>query len=311
MSLRFAELPNGAGLGLQGPPPYATSLLTGLQGVQFTLPCEDRWVVDGKSDDHAYLDGVTRAWDEYPEWMDFLDEQSPCADLKAAERDLYLMHWKPWLRRTRRVLDIGCGIGRFALPLLKKGRDVWGVDADLKSLRRLVWRVADHPGRLDVHWSSAWQLPDVHDLDVVISCEVLCYIEDAAKVVREAVARLKPGGAFLLSVEARWGWATGQDAPTGSFAEALDGTGVLHIPGDRWVKTYGEDDVRSLLTNAGLQVELCLPTHYVLDGPLERCAPDEVDLAEIMAVEERCRTHPVWSRLNRTWTAVGVKPAAK
>ena len=121
------------------------------------------------------------------------------------------------------------------------------------------------------------------------------------------VARLKSGGALLLSVEARYGWAASEDAPPGTLDAALSGTGIVDVTGDRWVRTYERDEVVALLENAGLTVERLLPTHYMTDGPLERIMPEDVSLEQLLEAEERCRLHPVWSPLNRAWTAVGIK----
>jgi SAM-dependent methyltransferase len=278
-----------------------------LVGVPFELPCEDPWIHGEGTAGHAYLDGARAAWRDHPEWMDFLDPASPCWDLKRAERDLYLHAWRAW-RDAKRVLDVGCGIGRFVTAWLDRGADVWGVDGDLDSLRRCAWHAAGRPGRLDLHWSSVHRLPDVRDVDVVIACEVLCYVPDAHAALDAIFERLRPGGALLVSVEARWGWATGEDAPPGAMEEALAGTGTVDVPGDRWVHTYEGPELRTLLEAAGFDVIALDATHYVTDGPLERCMPPDVTLETLLAWEDRCRRHPVWGPLNRAWTGVAIKP---
>ena len=90
--------------------------------------------------------------------------------------------------------------------------------------------------------------------------------------------------------------------------EALDGTGVIDLPGDRWVRTYEEADVVQLLEDAGLAVEQVVATHYMTDGPLERCAPESLDLAAILRWEETCRGHRIWGPLNRAWTFTARRP---
>jgi 2-polyprenyl-3-methyl-5-hydroxy-6-metoxy-1,4-benzoquinol methylase len=308
MSLSRAIFPDGTPAALLGDPPFPCGSLDGLVGVEFDLPCDDPWLLEAGTPGHAYLRAAALAWRDEPEWMDFEDPESPAFVIKRAQRDLYLHHWKPWLRGTRRVLDVGAGIGRLTLPLLDKGRTVWAVDGDLDSLRHLVWRASGLSGNLEARWSSVRRLPDVADLDVILACEVLCYVPDVEDVVADLARRLRPGGALLVSMEARWGWAAAVDTPNASWEEALTGTGVLDVPGDRWVRTWTDAELAALLEGAGLEVASMIPVHYVLDGPLERIAPEVFDLEWLLETEERCRVHPVWGPLNRAWAAVGVRP---
>jgi S-adenosylmethionine-dependent methyltransferase len=282
--------------------------LVDLVEVPFDLPCGDPWLLDGGTAGHAYLEAAARGWDEHPEWMDYLDLASPINDLKRAERDLYLHWWRQWLG-ARRVLDVGCGIGRLTMPFLDRGATVIGMDGDLESLRRCAWHAAGRPGSLALHWTSTLALPQVEPVDVAIACEVLCYVPDIEQALAAIVARLRPGGTLLLAMEAPFGWATAEDAPEDSLDEALRGAGVIDKPGDRWVRTFDADELRALLTGAGLRVDLLEATHYVPDGPLERCLDPQLSLERLLEVEEACRRHRVWAPLHRIWTCAATLPA--
>ncbi len=302
MSLRDATY-RGKPLGLPGTPPFPAEALRPWMGKKIFLKPDDEWVRGTGDREHAYLDGARRAWTDHPEYMDFLDLGSPVYDLKRAERDLVLHHWAEHLG-AERVLDVGCGIGRFAVRWLDQGATVHGVDPDLESLRRFVWHAAGRPGRVDLHWSSAHVLPDL-EVDVAIAAEVLCYVPDAAGALRKIASRVRPGGHVLVSLEARWGWAASQDAPPGTLEAALTGEGIVDVPGDRWVRTYDEQAVRSLFAEAGVVLTELMPSHWVPDGPLEDAAPADLSLEELVALEARCRAHPVWGPLHRLWLAVG------
>lgn len=280
--------------------------LVPLVGEPLSFACDDPWLLEAGTPGHAYLEAAARGWDDHPDYMDYLDLDSPINDLKRAERDLYLHWFGPWLD-ARRVLDVGCGIGRLIHPFLDRGATVHGVDGDPKSLERCAWHAAGRPGRLALHWSSVHRLPDIAPVDVAIACEVLCYVPDFDRALREIVSRLRVGGTLLIAMEAPWGWATAEDAPAGAIAEALRGAGVLDKPGDRWVRTVTADQLRADLERAGLHVELLQPTHYLPDGPLERCLEPDLSLEDLLAAEQACREHPVWAPLNRIWTCAATR----
>lgn len=308
MGLAEARHPDGRPIDLPGQAPFPARTLSKLDGVAFTLPADDPWVLGKGGADHAYLDAAKAAWTSEAEWMDVLDRACPVYDLKAVERELYTHHWRPWLDRAKTVLDVGCGVGRFLVPLVARGATVYGVDADLRSLQRAAQHALGLPGSLDLSWSSVHALPDVK-VDTVIACEVLCYVPEVERALAELVARLTPGGALLMSMEARWGWALAQDAPPGSIAHALIGDGILDLPGEGWVHTWEQAPLTELLERAGLKVEKIVATHYVLDGPLEQVAGFVPPIEAILDVEDVARAHPVWGPLNRIWTVVATKPA--
>jgi 2-polyprenyl-3-methyl-5-hydroxy-6-metoxy-1,4-benzoquinol methylase len=295
-------------LGLPGPGPVSCDELAPLVGKAFELPADDPFVLQRGTKGHAYLEGADDAWKEHPEYMDFLHKKSPVKALKEAERDLVLHSWWPHILGGT-VLDVGCGIGRFIMPLLDRGYDVVGVDADLDSLRRCAWHASGRRGALELHWSSVFTLPP-GPFDVVIASEVLCYVPDTVGALRAIRAVMAPDARLLLSMEARYGWALSQDAPANGLEAALDGDGVLDLPGDRWVRTMDEATLRAVLAEAGFEALEVRPSHWLPDGPLEGVMPETVSLEELLALEARCAAHPVFSPLHRLWVAAA-RPAGR
>ncbi len=232
--------------------------------------------------------------------MDFLQTDSPAHAAKMLERQLYLDRWERWIAPGARVLDLGGGIGRFTQWCLDRGCDVELVDPDLRSLRRAVTHAIGRPGRLDVHWATGESMPQLSPVDVVIGAELLCYVEDVPRVLANIRRNLKPGGTFLTSGEARWGWALAMDVPPGTLGMLLD-DGVVHIPGDRWVRTFTGESFREALCDWEI-VEI-LPTHYIWSGPFEDAA-GTLDVDEVRRLEARLRENPVTGPLNRAWMAV-------
>ncbi len=310
MSLSEATLPGGARVALPGQAPFSTETLASLRRVAFDLPPADprlRAIHDGGRAPSPQLDNVVgnvAAWEDWPEDMDYLGPGGTLTRQKLLERALYLDRWERLVAPGARVLDLGSGIGRFSTWCLARGCEVEAVDPDLRCLRALVNHAAAIPaargGRLDVHWATGETLPDVAPVDVVIASEVLCYVEDPERVLQNVRRVLKPGGALLLSVEARWGWALAYDSPA-EVLPALLGDGVIHVEGDRWVRTFEEADLRALL--ADWTVEDLVPTHYIPSGPFDDAA-GTLSVEEVLAWEARLRAHPVTRAWNRAWLAV-------
>lgn len=289
-----------------GGAPYTCAELAEWLGVAFVMPPGDPRLFDIHDGGEAptppldNLVGAVRYWDENPEWMDFLAPSAPNHHDKLVERAIYLERWAPFMPADGRYLDLGGGVGRFTTWLLDRGAEVELVDPDLRSLWRAVSASAGGPGKLDVHWATGETLPELQPVDAVVACEVLCYVEDAPAVLEKVRRTLKPGGVLLGSVEARYGWAMAPDVHEGTL-EAFFADGIVHMPGDRWVRTYTEESLRGLL--AEWEILELWPTHYALSGPFEMAA-GELEVDQALALEARLRAHPVAHGLNRAWAFV-------
>ena len=109
-----------------------------------------------------------------------------------------------------RVLDGGCGTGRVAIELARRGIGVIGVDADPDMIATAR---AKAPG---LEWVTA----DLADLDrperfdvVVLAGNVVPYIppERRAQAVAACIAHLAPGGRLVAGFRLRQGWPTPDD----------------------------------------------------------------------------------------------------
>lgn len=91
----------------------------------------------------------------------------------------------------QRVLDLGCGKGRFARALAALGAEVVGVDLSASML-------AEASG-FDRARASARSLPFAESVfDVVVAVEVLEHVGAVEPVLREARRVLRPGGRLLV-----------------------------------------------------------------------------------------------------------------
>jgi len=116
-------------------------------------------------------------------------------------------HLEWWFRRLaevgrlgpgKRLLDLGCGTGRWTIPLAARtGCDAVGVDSSQKMLERA--RQKDRGGRV------AWLLGDVERLelesesfDCALMSLMMHHLEDHLSTFRGVLRVLRPGGVFLI-----------------------------------------------------------------------------------------------------------------
>jgi 2-polyprenyl-3-methyl-5-hydroxy-6-metoxy-1,4-benzoquinol methylase len=98
-----------------------------------------------------------------------------------------------------RVLEVGCGMGRFTLMLAERGVRVEGLDLSAGLLSRLR---SSNRARFDIplYCADTLQPPvALHDsFDVVIGFFVLHHLQDLHGAIRSMAGMLKPGGRLVL-----------------------------------------------------------------------------------------------------------------
>lgn len=99
-----------------------------------------------------------------------------------------------------RVLDVGCGEGRFTEALAERGARAIGIDVAEEPLRRARSRRPELDLRC-VEPAGPWPLADV-SFDVVWAGEVIEHVADTAGWLSEVRRVLCSGGLFLLSTPA-------------------------------------------------------------------------------------------------------------
>ena len=116
------------------------------------------------------------------------------------------------LRSGDRVLDMGCGAGRHAFEMYRRGGDVVAFDQDadeLAGVLELFGAMKDagevpEGAEADVKQGDALSLPFADgEFDRVIASEVLEHIPDDTRAIAELVRVLRPGGTMAVTVP-RW-----------------------------------------------------------------------------------------------------------
>jgi ubiquinone/menaquinone biosynthesis C-methylase UbiE len=116
------------------------------------------------------------------------------------------------LRAGERALDLGCGAGRHAFEMYRRGADVvaFDHDADELSTVRDMFVAMREAGEVpdgaeaDVKEGDALALPFADgEFDRVVAAEILEHVPADLQVLAEVVRVLRPGGTVALTVP-RW-----------------------------------------------------------------------------------------------------------
>jgi len=94
---------------------------------------------------------------------------------------------------SRRILDIGCGLGMYVDKFRRFSDEVYGVDVDPE-------KVAEASEWLpNIQVAPAEHLPfDDGEFDVILLNEVIEHVDDDILTIREAFRCLKPGGHVII-----------------------------------------------------------------------------------------------------------------
>jgi SAM-dependent methyltransferase len=157
------------------------------------------------------------------------------------------------LRPGERVLDMGCGAGRHAFEMYKRGADVIAFDQDADELATVrEWFAAMRDGgevpdgaEADDKEGDALSLPFADgEFDRVVAAEVLEHIPADIQAIQELVRVLRPGGTLAVSVP-RWfpevvNWKLSED--------------YHNTPGGH-IRIYTDKELVDKVTRAGMELE--------------------------------------------------------
>lgn len=144
----------------------------------------------------------------------------------------YFFRYLP--RTPGRVLDVGCGNGRFLLRALQAGWEVKGIEPDMKAAKSA--QLAGVP----VSQQGIEDTPGRGDFDVVTCSHVIEHVHDPLTLLRNVKSHLRPGGQLWL--------ATPNMQSIGHWVFGADWRG-LEPP--RHMQVLSRSALRTLLERAG------------------------------------------------------------
>jgi 2-polyprenyl-6-hydroxyphenyl methylase/3-demethylubiquinone-9 3-methyltransferase len=146
----------------------------------------------------------------------------------------------------RRATDVGCGAGLLAEPLARLGAAVTGIDAAPENIAAARDHALGQGLEIDYRVGGAEALDGRYDL--VASLEVVEHVADPAAFVGALAASVAEGGLLILSTPNRTAWSKLIMIGLG------EGTGRIPKGTHDWDKFIAPDELRALVTDAGLQV---------------------------------------------------------
>jgi 2-polyprenyl-6-hydroxyphenyl methylase/3-demethylubiquinone-9 3-methyltransferase len=146
----------------------------------------------------------------------------------------------------RSAADVGCGAGLLAEPLARLGATVTGVDAAPENIAAAREHALGQGLEIDYRVGGAEALDGRYDL--IASLEVVEHVADPAAFVSALAASVAPNGLLILSTPNRTAWSKLIMIGLG------EGTGRIPRGTHDWDKFIAPDELRALVTQAGLEV---------------------------------------------------------
>lgn len=97
-----------------------------------------------------------------------------------------------------KVLEIGVGTGRIAMPFVQKNIDYVGIDISAPMLEKFAEKFPTLPNHLTLLHGDATQMPFIaHSFSHVLAYHVFYFISDLGQVMKEIMRVLLPTGTFV------------------------------------------------------------------------------------------------------------------
>jgi len=107
----------------------------------------------------------------------------------------------------KRILDVGCGSGKFAIECAKRGAEVYGIDISKNMIKIAKEQCKRNNVKVELIVGDALkELPKNFDFTVALG--VLEYLEQPEALLRNMLASIKNGGKVIFSVPSLFAFQT-------------------------------------------------------------------------------------------------------
>lgn len=152
-----------------------------------------------------------------------------------------------------KVLELGCGTGRFIPHLIHKGYQLTAIDNSQKMLEKARERIhVEVKAPVEILQTEANSIPfDDDSFDAVYSILVINLIQDYQMTFKEVARVVKPGGLFIFNVPN----LNSIYFPAGIYVNLRGRTTTRNSSGYRYSHWFTRLELRSALRNAGFVLE--------------------------------------------------------
>ena len=103
--------------------------------------------------------------------------------------------------KNKKVLDVGCGTGRYTIMFSKKGAKVEGIDISQKMLNIARQKAEENKVKIKLINGNMLNLPyESNKFDIIVSSLALDHVKEYDKAISEFVRVCKPRGKIIFSV---------------------------------------------------------------------------------------------------------------
>lgn len=130
------------------------------------------------------------------DWGSYWDKISVTDHLKNCNTDGLLPYFKKYLSKKSKILEAGCGLGKWVIFWRKRGYDIFGVDSHIPTIKALK----NYDKTLSVTVGNVEKLDfSDNEIDIYLSFGVIEHWEEGPqKVLREAWRVIKSGGLAIV-----------------------------------------------------------------------------------------------------------------
>lgn len=223
---------------------------------------------------------------------------------KGMERvNIYGEFFEDYLKRLSpgaRVLDLGCGTGRFTAYLLERGFDVHSVDVSSTALSKVRGSKR--------YLLSAEDLSSLNGKNyvAVFAIELLNYVSAPGRVLEGIKGVLGKKGILFISVENKYGGILSSSLlRIRDVIDALEG-GEAVLKWEMATRYFTEGEFKVLLKKHGFRILKFGRLHYVWDGVFQHLLDNPFSAEEAHKLEVLSRKDRILKHLARAWAAVAV-----